>query len=105
MATIAKPKLLLLDEHTAALDPLTASKVLRITDEIIAEEGITTMMITHDIGYALAHGNRTIMMDSGKIVLDISGSIRSEMTPKDLMDLFTDKVNAGLSERMLLSQK
>jgi putative ABC transport system ATP-binding protein len=105
MATIAKPKLLLLDEHTAALDPVTALAVLKITDEVIAEEGITTMMITHDINYALAHGNRTIMMDSGKIVLDISGSIRSEMTPERLLELFAEKVNAGLSDRMLLSTR
>jgi putative ABC transport system ATP-binding protein len=101
MATIAKPKLLLLDEHTAALDPITASTVLRITDEIIAEEGITTMMITHDIDYALAHGNRTIMMNAGRIVLDISGSKRREMTSKHLMELFTENVSSGLSDRRL----
>lgn len=103
MATIAKPKLLLLDEHTAALDPNTAAKVLKITDEIISEQKITTLMITHDMNYALAHGNRTIMMDNGKIILDVSGKERENMSAKDLIEMFYNNGKTNLSDRMLLS--
>ena len=73
MATLKKPKLLLLDEHTAALDPATAAKVLELSDKVVAENGLTTMMITHNMTDAIVHGNRLIMMNAGKIILDISG--------------------------------
>ncbi len=103
MATIAGPKLLLLDEHTAALDPATAKKVLDITAKIVTEQKITTMMITHDMHYALSCGNRTIMMDGGRIVLDLKGKEREDMTPEDLVSLFSAKSRQGLSDRMMLS--
>jgi len=88
MATICTPSLLMLDEHTAALDPVTGEKVLKLTKEIIEKDKITTIVITHDIHSALELGNRTIMMDSGKIVLDLSGDEREGMTVERLMDMF-----------------
>jgi len=103
MATIAKPKLLLLDEHTAALDPATSAKVLEISGKIIAENGLTALMITHDMNQALDFGSRTIMMDSGRLVLDISGKERADMTPRKLVDLFSDKSGHILSDRTMLS--
>lgn len=104
MSTIAGPKLLLLDEHTAALDPSTAKKVLNITSEIVSKNKITTMMITHDMNYALSCGNRTIMMDEGEIVLDIKGDERKNMTPEGLVELFSDKRKKNLAnDRMMLS--
>jgi ABC-type uncharacterized transport system, ATPase component len=103
MATIAKPKLLLLDEHTAALDPATQAKVLEITRQIVAESGLTALMITHDMSMALDYGNRTIMMDSGKLVLDIRGEERSEMTPPRLVELFGSRSGHALSDRTLLA--
>lgn len=103
MATIAEPKLLLLDEHTAALDPATSVKVLEITRKIVAENRLTTLMITHDMGMALEFGNRTVMMDSGRLVLDLSGQERSSMTPRKLVDLYTDRSGHGLSDRTLLA--
>ena len=105
MATMNKPKLLLLDEHTAALDPQTAAKVLKITDELVREGNITTLMITHNIQSALSCGNRTIMMDEGKIVLDISGEERQNMTIESVMDLFKQKSHKALdNDRMLLTK-
>ena len=103
MSTIARPKLLLLDEHTAALDPGTARKVLQITKDIISERGLTALMITHDMDQALRFGNRTIMMDSGKLLLDISGEERAAMTPEKLVDLFVRSAKQGLSDRTRLS--
>jgi len=103
MATIAKPKLLLLDEHTAALDPVTSAKVLEITGQIIAENGLTALMITHDMKQALEFGNRTIMMDSGRLVLDVRGKERGDMTPRKLVDLFSDRAGHILSDRTMLS--
>ena len=103
MATIAKPKLLLLDEHTAALDPATSVKVLEITRQIIAENGLTALMITHNMSLALGFGNRTIMMDRGRLVLDISGQERSDMTPLKLVDLFNDRAGHVLSDRTMLA--
>lgn len=103
MATIAKPRLLLLDEHTAALDPSSSEKIMQITNDIVSQENITTMMITHNIQAALKTGSRTIMMDSGKIMLDISGQERSEMTVASLMELFSQQgKNALDNDRMLL---
>ena len=88
MATMVTPKLLLLDEHTAALDPATAEKVLSLTKQIVAENGITCLMITHNIPSALSLGNRTIMMKGGSIVLDIAGQERADMTPEKLLKVF-----------------
>ena len=104
MATIVTPKLLLLDEHTAALDPATAEKVLAMTKRIVAEHSITTMMITHNIKSALELGNRTIMMDDGNIILDLSGEQRAEMTVERLVAKFSEKSGKLLdNDRMLLS--
>ncbi len=91
MATIAKPKLLLLDEHTAALDPGAAEKVMAMTKKIVTENKITTLMITHDMEYALDYGERTIMLDSGKIMLDITGAEREAMTTGQLAEIFFSK--------------
>ena len=88
MAVISKPKLLLLDEHTAALDPSAAKKVLELTDKFAGEGGMCTMMITHNMKAALEHGNRTILMQAGRIVMDISGQDRDEMTVEKLVEKF-----------------
>ena len=88
MASLRKPKLLLLDEHTAALDPATAAKVLELSDQIVAENGLTALMITHNMSDAIKHGNRLIMMDQGRIILDIEGEDKRHLTKKDLMDKF-----------------
>ena len=88
MATVAQPKLLLLDEHTAALDPGAAEKVMEVTEEIVIRNQITTLMITHDMDYALSVGSRTIMLDMGRVVLDLSGEERENMTPGALAELF-----------------
>ena len=90
MATIAEPELLLLDEHTAALDPKTAAKVLDITDRIVNRDHLTTLMITHNMKDAIAHGNRLIMMMNGKIVLDIQGEEKKKLTVKQLLDKFEE---------------
>ena len=103
MSTISQPKLLLLDEHTAALDPATARKVLDITTRIVSEGRITTMMITHDMQAALTLGNRTIMMDDGKIIFDISGEERAKMTVEDLLECYHENSRKKLTnDRMLL---
>lgn len=88
MATLQKPKLLLLDEHTAALDPKTAAKVLEITEMIVNRDHLTTMMITHNMLDAIIHGNRLIMMMEGKIILDIQGEEKKKLTVRDLLDQF-----------------
>lgn len=104
MSTLVTPKLLLLDEHTAALDPLTAEKVLDITQRIVAENSITTMMITHNIKSALKLGTRTIMLECGKSVLDLKGSERNNMTVQDLLGLYRQKSGKELdNDRMLLT--
>ena len=106
MATTVTPKLLLLDEHTAALDPATAEKVLALTRQIVAENGITCMMVTHNIASALALGNRTVMMNDGKIVLELRGAERDGMTVPALMELFREKTAQTLdTDRMLLQRK
>ena len=95
MATLVTPKLLLLDEHTAALDPATAEKVLALTKKIVAENSITCLMITHNVPSALRLGNRTIMMKDGRIVLELQGQERANMTPEDLLKAFhveTDRI-------------
>ena len=88
MATLQKPKLLLLDEHTAALDPKTAAKVLEITETIVNRDHLTTLMITHNMKDAIKHGNRLIMMMDGKIILDIEGEEKKKLTVRDLLDQF-----------------
>lgn len=104
MASLRKPRLLLLDEHTAALDPGTAEKVLKITREVVAEHKITTMMVTHNMHQALELGNRTLMMDSGRIVLDVQGEERKNMTVNDLLERFKARVGEDLdNDRILLS--
>ena len=101
MATLVTPKLLLLDEHTAALDPATAEKVLKLTKSIVEENNITCMMITHNIPSALNLGNRTLMMKDGKIVLELSGPERAQTTPEDLLKAFHQQ---GMSsDRVLFS--
>ena len=88
MASLRRPELLLLDEHTAALDPATAAKVLELSDRIVAENHLTAMMITHNMRDAIAHGNRLIMMNAGRIILDISGEEKKKLTKQDLLDRF-----------------
>lgn len=88
MASIQKPKLLLLDEHTAALDPKTVAKVLEISDKIIAENHLTAMMVTHNMRDAIAHGNRLIMMHEGKVILNIAGEEKKKLTVEDLLHQF-----------------
>ena len=88
MATLQKPKLLLLDEHMAALDPKTASKVLELTDLFIRRDHLTTLMITHNMKDAIVHGNRLIMMNEGKIILDLEGDAKKNLTVRDLLDQF-----------------
>lgn len=105
MASLQKPKLLLLDEHTAALDPATAAKVLELSDRIIAENGLTAMMITHNMRDAIEHGTRLIMMNEGRIILDISGEEKKKLTKKDLMDKFAELSGFQIeSDAVLLSQ-
>lgn len=104
MATINPPKLLLLDEHTAALDPGTATKVLDLTEKIVNTDKITCLMITHNMQSALDLGNRTIMMNNGKIILDVSGQERDKLSVQDLLNLFREKEGKNLdNDRMLLS--
>lgn len=104
MATMVPPKILLLDEHTAALDPGTAEKVLNITQEVVAEHKITTMMVTHNMNQALELGSRTLMMDGGNIVLDVQGEERAGLTVKDLLEKFKARVGENLdNDRILLS--
>ena len=103
MATVVTPKILLLDEHTAALDPATAQKVLELTRRIVAERKITCLMVTHNMQQALTMGNRTLMMDGGHIVLDISGAEREKMTVEDLLAAFRDQAGKRLdNDRILL---
>ncbi|MDE6751687.1 MAG: ATP-binding cassette domain-containing protein [Eubacterium sp.] len=104
MATLKKPKLLLLDEHTAALDPKTAHKVLELTTQIVEKDNLTTIMITHNMKDALAIGNRLIMMNEGKIIYDVSGEEKKKLTTADLLEKF--KITSGSeldNDRMLLS--
>lgn len=104
MATLQKPKLLLLDEHTAALDPATAAKVLELTDQVVAEHELTTLMITHNMTDAIRHGNRLIMMNEGKIILDISAEEKKKLTKQDLLAQFAAVAGGSMdSDRVLLS--
>lgn len=105
MATLKKPKVLLLDEHTAALDPKTAAKVLELTTEIVEKDNLTTIMITHNMKDAIAIGNRLIMMNDGKIIYDVAGEEKKNLTTADLLEKF--KVTSGGeldNDRMILSE-
>ena len=104
MASLQKPKLLLLDEHTAALDPKTAAKVLELSDRIVEENHLTTMMVTHNMKDAIAHGNRLIMMYDGRLVIDVSGEEKKKLTVPQLLELFS-KVSGSdeADDKLLLS--
>ncbi len=104
MAAMNQPKLLLLDEHTAALDPKTAAKVLEITDKIVNDQKLTTLMITHNMKDAIKHGNRLIMMHEGRVIIDVRGEEKQKLTVEDLLDMFT-KASGGefSSDRAMLS--
>ena len=104
MATLIKPKILLLDEHTAALDPKTAAKVLQITDRIVEEGAITTLMITHNMRDAINHGNRLIMLHEGRVVVDVSGERKKNLTIEELLGLFEQASGSEFaSDKGLLS--
>ena len=105
MATLKKPKLLLLDEHTAALDPKTASKVLEITNKLVTENKLTTLMVTHNMNDAINYGNRLIMMHEGKIIVDISGEDKKKLTIKELLGLFEKASGSEFSnDKVMLSK-
>ncbi len=105
MATLKKPQILLLDEHTAALDPKTAAKVLQLSDEIIAENHLTAMMVTHNMANAIEYGNRLIMMNDGRIIYDVKGEEKKRLTVDDLMQKFEEASGTALNnDRMLLSK-
>lgn len=102
MATLQNPKLLMLDEHTAALDPQTAAKVLSLTDKLVKSEQITTMMITHNMKDAITYGNRLIMMNKGRIVFDIAGEAKARLTIDELIQKFSETADEMPSDRTLL---
>jgi putative ABC transport system ATP-binding protein len=102
MATMRKPKLLLLDEHTAALDPKTAAKVLEVTEKIVSRDNLTTLMITHNMRDAIAYGNRLIMMYDGKIVVDVSGDEKKNLTVEQLLALFSKASGSDEADDKLL---
>ena len=104
MASLKKPKLLLLDEHTAALDPKTAAKVLALSDKIISDHNLTAMMVTHNMKDAIAHGNRLIMMHEGRVIYDVSGEEKKNLKVSDLLAKF-EEVSGGefANDRMMLS--
>lgn len=105
MATLKKPKILLLDEHTAALDPKTAAKVLKITDKLVTENHLTTLMITHNMHDAIAYGNRLIMMHEGRVVVDIRGEEKKKLTIEHLLSLFeTASGSKFASDKVMLSK-
>lgn len=104
MATMKKPKLLLLDEHTAALDPKTAAKVLEATQRIVSQHRLTTMMITHNMRDAIAYGNRLIMMYDGRIAVDVSGEEKKHLTVEQLLDLFVQASGSNeVNDKLILS--
>ena len=104
MATLVKPKLLLLDEHTAALDPKTASKVLGATEKIVSRDNLTTLMITHNMRDAITYGNRLIMMYEGRIVVDVSGEEKKHLTVEQLLALFSQASGSNeANDKLLLS--
>ena len=102
MATLRKPKLLLLDEHTAALDPKTAAKVLEATEKIVRKDNLTTLMITHNMRDAIAHGNRLVMMYDGHVVVDVSGEEKKKLTVEQLLNLFSQASGSDEADDKLL---
>lgn len=102
MATLVRPELLLLDEHTAALDPKTAGQILELTRAIVAEHGLTTLMVTHNMHQALSLGNRLVMMHRGRIIFDVRGEEKARLTVEALLDKFQSQADAEVSDRMLL---
>ena len=104
MATLTNPRVLLLDEHTAALDPKTASKVLELTEQIVGERKLTTLMVTHNMNDAIRLGNRLIMMHEGRVIYDVAGDEKRALTVPDLLQKF-EEVSGGqlANDRMLLS--
>ena len=104
MATMLKPELLLLDEHTAALDPRTAENVLQLTDKLVQEHNLTTLMITHNMRDALRFGNRLIMMNAGQIIFDVRGDEKKNMTVQDLLERFSVAAEGAVSDRMMLAK-
>lgn len=102
MATLGEPEILLLDEHTAALDPKTAVQIIDITQRIVKKNNLTVLMVTHDMKQALEMGNRTIMMDGGKIILDLHGQERKDMTVNDLVKKFSEKSGHELTDDRVL---
>lgn len=102
MATLVRPELLLLDEHTAALDPKTAGQILELTRNIVAEHGLTTLMVTHNMHQALTMGNRLIMMHRGRIIFDVRGEEKEGLTVEVLLNKFQSQADAEVSDRMLL---
>ena len=105
MATLKRPKLLLLDEHTAALDPKTAAKVLALTDKLVTENRLTTLMITHNMHDAIAHGDRLIMMHEGHIVVDVSGEEKKKLTVKQLLGLFEQASGSEMTDDKVMLSK
>lgn len=105
MATLKKPKLLLLDEHTAALDPKTAAKVLEITDRLVTENNLTTLMITHNMHDAITYGNRLIMMDEGRVVVDVSGEEKKKLTISELLGLFEKASGSEFTDDKVMLSK
>lgn len=105
MASLKKPKLLLLDEHTAALDPATAGKVLELSDKIVEDDNLTAMMITHNMSDAIRHGNRLIMMNEGNVILDISGEEKQHLTKHELMDMFASLSGVQIDNDQVLLTK
>ena len=105
MATLQKPRLLLLDEHTAALDPQTAKKVLDLTNEMVTEQKLTALMVTHNMKDAIQIGNRLIMMNDGRIIYDISGEAKKNLTVDDLLKKFSEASGGEFAnDRMMLSK-
>ena len=103
MATLKKPKLLLLDEHTAALDPKTAAKVLALTEKIVTRDQLTTLMITHNMRDALRYGNRLIMLHNGRVIIDVQGEEKKHLQIADLLEMFEQASGAEMaSDRLLL---
>ena len=104
MSVMSKPKLLLLDEHTAALDPKTSSKIMQITKEVIAENNITTLMVTHNMKQAIEYGNRLLMMHEGKVIIDVRGKEKRELTSEKLIEIFSRcNVIDEISDRSVLT--
>ena len=103
MATLVKPELLLLDEHTAALDPKTSAKIMELTNQIVTTSNITTLMITHNLSQAITYGNRLIMLHDGHVVLDISGDEKKQLTPEKLLHQFEQNIGGQISDELLFS--